>query len=109
MCSGWSYGASPLRLQVSSRRRPHIIHWYSDTLVSFGRDVGGQGEVETCSARRVAGSPQATAMRFNDGAADGQSHAGPLDLGCKEGIEDLVLLRGQPHASIADGHKKMLA
>jgi hypothetical protein len=29
-------------------------------------------------------------MHFNDGAANGQSHANPLALGNKECIEDLV-------------------
>src|SRR5712691_1320597 len=48
-------------------------------------------------------------MRFNDGAADGQSHAGPMKLRGKERIEDLVrLLRGKPYAGIADGHHKSL-
>jgi hypothetical protein len=48
-------------------------------------------------------------MRFNDGAADGQSHARPLKLRRKEGIEDLIrLLHGQPHAGIADGHQNLL-
>ena len=48
-------------------------------------------------------------MRFNDGAADGQSHADPMRLGGKEGVEDLVrLLRRQPHAGIADTHHKLL-
>jgi len=43
-------------------------------------------------------------MRFDDGAADGRSHAGAVGFGSKEGIEDLVrLLRGQSHAGIADG------
>src|SRR6202045_775579 len=71
------------------------------------RDFGGQTEVKTCAARRVVGSPQAAAMRFNDGAADGQSHTDPMKLRGKEGIEDLVRLYWQPHAGIADGHHKL--
>jgi hypothetical protein len=48
-------------------------------------------------------------MRFDDGAADSKSHAGPVGLGSKEGIEDLLrLLWGQPHAVIADEHHKLL-
>jgi len=48
-------------------------------------------------------------MRFNYGAADGQSHADPMRLRGKEGVEDLVrLLRGQPHAGIADTNHKLL-
>ena len=35
------------------------------------RDFAGQHEVKTGTARRVVGGPQAAAMRFNDGAADG--------------------------------------
>src|ERR1700682_705072 len=72
-------------------------------------DFARQGEVKTCAARRVVGSPQAAAMRFNDGAADRQSHTRPMKLRAHEGIEDLVrLLRRQPDAGIADGHHKML-
>ena len=48
-------------------------------------------------------------MRFNYGATDGQSHADPMGLRGKEGVEDLVrLLRGQPHTGIADTHHKLL-
>src|SRR5258708_32889472 len=48
-------------------------------------------------------------MRFDDGAADEKSHAGPKGLGGKEGIEDLVrLLWRQPHAGIRDGHHNFL-
>jgi hypothetical protein len=42
-------------------------------------------------------------MRFNDGAADAKSHAGPSRLSRKERIKDLIgLSRGQPHAGIVD-------
>src|SRR5713101_9675981 len=48
-------------------------------------------------------------MRFNDRAADGQTHSGPLRLRRKERLEYLVrLLRGKPYAGIADGHLKLL-
>jgi hypothetical protein len=48
-------------------------------------------------------------MRFNDGTADPKSHAAPVRFGGKEGIEYLIrLLRGQPHAGIADRHPKLL-
>ena len=44
-------------------------------------------------------------MRFNDGVADGQAHAGHLRLRGKERLEDLVgLLHGQTHPGVADGH-----
>src|SRR6266404_3111439 len=70
---------------------------------------GRQREVKTCAARGVVASPQAATMRFDDGAADAKSHAGPKGLGGKEGIEDLVrLLWRQPHAGIRDGHHNFL-
>src|ERR1700674_2709202 len=48
-------------------------------------------------------------MRFNDGAADGQPHTGPMKLRGKERTEDLVrLLQGQPHTVIADRHHELL-
>jgi hypothetical protein len=47
-------------------------------------------------------------MRFNDGAADGQTHTGAMRLGGKEGMEDLVRLpRRQSHAGIADAHHNL--
>src|SRR6202521_1879134 len=76
----------------------------------MGLGFDGESEMKTCPARRVVGSPKATAMRFNDGAADPKSHTGAVSLGGKEGIEDLVrLLRGQPSAGIADRHHDLLA
>ncbi len=42
-------------------------------------------------------------MRLHNGTADGQSHAAALRLGRKERRKDLFhLLRGQPHACVAD-------
>src|SRR5947207_11375242 len=78
--------------------------------VSFvGLAFGGKGETKACAARRIVGSPQAAAMRFNDGAADGQSHTGAMPLGGKESIEDLVrVLRRQPYPCIADRNHKVL-
>jgi hypothetical protein len=47
-------------------------------------------------------------MRFDDGAADGQSHAGSLRLGRKEGIEDLLrLFWPHSHTRIADRDQKL--
>ena len=47
-------------------------------------------------------------MCFNDGAADGQSHAGAMRLRRKEGTKDLVrLLRRQPRSGIADAHHNL--
>src|ERR1700682_1499338 len=70
----------------------------------MGRDRGGgQGELKGCAARRIVGSPQTAAVRFNNGAADPQSHARAVSLGGKERIKELVyLLRWQPRAGIAD-------
>src|SRR5438445_4882929 len=65
--------------------------------------------MEPGAARRVVGSPHAAAMRLNDRAADGESHTRAVRLGGKERLEDLApLLRGQPHAGIADGHHNLL-
>src|ERR1700674_5673915 len=64
---------------------------------------GGPGEPKPCAARGIVGSPQATPVRFNNGAADAKSHARAVSLGGKERIKDLVrLLRWKPHARIAD-------
>ncbi len=49
----------------------------------MGRDRGGQGELKSCAARRIVGSPQAAPMRLNDGPADPQSHARAVSLGGK--------------------------
>jgi len=44
-------------------------------------------------------------MRFDYGAANRQSHAGPIKLCGEERIENLIrLLRRQPHAGISDAH-----
>src|SRR5258707_462405 len=77
---------------------------------SFRRlGLGGYTEAKTCAARGVVGSPQAATMRFDDGAANAKPHAGPVGLGSKEGIEDLfLLLWGQPHAAVRDGHHNFL-
>src|ERR1035438_1386184 len=56
------------------------------------RGRGEQGELQSCAARRIVGSPQAAAVRFNNGAADPQSHARAVSLGGKERIKDLVRL-----------------
>jgi hypothetical protein len=63
----------------------------------------GKGEIKTCAAGRVVGSPQTAAMRFNNGPADAKSHARAMRLGGKERIKDLIrLLRGKSPAGIAD-------
>src|SRR5246127_5284789 len=47
-------------------------------------------------------------MRLDNGSADPKSHSGAVWFGGKERIEDLVcLLRGQPHASIADRDQEL--
>ena len=67
-----------------------------------GRDHGGQSELKRCAARGIADSPQAASVRFNNGAADPESHARAVGLGGKERIKELVrLLRGQIHAGLA--------
>src|SRR5258708_17612121 len=77
--------------------------------VFMGVDVGGQSKVKTCAARRVVGSPQAAAMRFNDGSADAKPHAGAVLVGRKEGLKDLIrLLRRKSHARIANADHHLL-
>ncbi len=72
-------------------------------------DFGRQADVKACAPWRVATSPQAAPVRFHDGSANAQSHAGPVSLRGKERIEDLVrLLRRKPGASIADGQQELL-
>src|SRR5437764_14981632 len=71
--------------------------------VGFGR----KGEVKDCTPGRVGGGPYASAMRFDDGAADPESHAGPLRFGGEEWIEDLIRLRRQAHACIAHRHHEL--
>src|SRR5258706_8347792 len=44
----------------------------------------GQSELKGCAPPGVAGGPQAAAVRFNNGAADPQSHARAVSLGGKE-------------------------
>src|SRR3981189_1559409 len=107
----------PTPLGASRRRRQFIARLLTAKAFRFDQSwrVWGvlpwkeENEVKTRAARRIVGSPQTTAMRFNYGAADGQSHADPMRLRGKEGVEDLVrLLRGQPHAGIADTNHKLL-
>ena len=43
-------------------------------------------------------------MRFDDGAADAKSHAGPVQFGCKKRLEDL-LRPLDPRARQADGRR----
>ena len=54
------------------------------------RDRYWQGELKSCAARRVAGDPQAAAVRLNDRPTDGQPHTSAVILGRKECSEDLV-------------------
>ena len=72
-------------------------------------DLSGQAEVKAGAGWRVGGGPQAATMRFNDGAADGQTHTSAVRLGSKERVKNLVcLLPGQPDAGIADGDQQLL-
>jgi hypothetical protein len=71
-------------------------------------DFAGQGELKACARPGVGGGPQAATMRFDDGTADGQSHAGELRLGSKECTEDLLRLFWlKSHARIADRDQEL--
>jgi hypothetical protein len=80
-----------------------VTHLANEGWLSRESSWSGQGELKSCAARRIVGSPQAAAVRFNNGAADPQSHARAVSLGGKERCKDLVrLLWWEPHAGIAD-------
>jgi hypothetical protein len=55
-----------------------------------------QGEVESCTSQRIIDSPQTASMRFNNGAADPQSHTRAVSLGGKERIKNPVRCDGSP-------------
>jgi len=75
------------------------MHWASFLAPAFG----GQCEVKAGAARRVVGCPQAPTVRFDNGAADPESHANAVRFGGKEGVKYLVcLFRRQPHTVVAD-------
>jgi hypothetical protein len=58
----------------------------------LGCDFSRQGELKRCARLGACRGPQATAMRFDDGTANRQSHAGALRFGGKKCIEDLLCL-----------------
>src|SRR5258705_9715129 len=60
-------------------------------------------ETKTGPARRVAVSPQAPAVRFDNRSANREPHTGPLRLRRKKCFENLIrLLRRQAHSRVAD-------
>src|SRR5258705_6649523 len=62
-----------------------------------------QRKTKTGPARRVAVSPQAPAMRFNNRSANREPHTGPLRFRRKKCFENLIrLLRRQAHSCIAN-------
>jgi len=65
--------------------------------------VGGRLKQKLGPRGEFSAAHKPANMRFNDGAADGQSHTGPFKLRRKERLEDLVgLLHGQTRASVAE-------
>src|SRR6266852_5938154 len=90
----WLQLSRQARVRCPEKRSGTIAEAVADDMAhSF--DFGREDEGQACATRRVIGGPQAAAMRFHDGAADGQSHPDPLKLRGKERLEDLVrLLRG---------------
>src|ERR1700744_3365245 len=52
----------------------------------------GQSKGKRCSGSFIAPGPEFAAMGRNDGAADGEAHAGALGLGGVVGVEDVVCL-----------------
>src|SRR5256885_6093912 len=66
----------------------------------------GQSEMKTCAPFRVCGGPQTAAMRFDDGAADWESHTGTMRFRSKECAKYLFgLLRWQSNPRITDRHQ----
>src|ERR1700753_3311082 len=64
----------------------------------FGSDsflLGGYGELENGSARRICADPQSTAVRLDDRAADGQADAQTVWLGGEESFEQKFHLVGR--------------
>jgi len=55
----------------------------------MGLGLGGQRELKSCAAWGVVGSPQAAAMRLNDGSVDPKPHAGAVRLGGEKWIESI--------------------
>ena len=47
-------------------------------------------------------------MGLDDGAADGESHAGALGLGREERLENLVRVRREPDAAVGDQNQQVL-
>ena len=64
----------------------------------MGCDFSRQGELKRCAPLGACRGPQATAMRFDDGTADRQSHAGALNLG--PGVFQLRLMMNTLLSSI---------
>src|ERR1700740_769829 len=66
-------------------------------------DSGRQSEVERRPPSVVGCGPQTATKRFNNGAADRQSHSAAFWFGGKECVENLFcFLGGQSHTCIAD-------
>src|SRR6267142_1988475 len=66
-------------------------------------DLSRQRETKTGPMRRVAVSPQAPAVGFDNGPANREPHTGPLRLRRKKCFENLIrLLRRQAHSCVAD-------
>src|SRR5215510_14049487 len=74
-----------------------------------GRSFRWQRELKGGTSSRVGGRPQAAAMGFDNGAADGQPHAGALRLGGKERRENLLgIPNGKPNARIAHCYQQLV-
>src|ERR1700722_5553592 len=58
------------------------------SLINF-LGAGRQRELESCTCISIGNGPQFSAVSFNDGTADGQSHTHALRLGSEEGVENM--------------------
>src|SRR5262249_43083933 len=71
-------------------------------------DCRRQAETKDRAAWSICGCPQAAAMGFNDGATDGQSHAGAVRLRREERIEDVLRAWGEANAHVSDADQQVM-
>jgi len=92
-------GRTHAGIVINDEHRGSVCGRHSDASALVGRLK------EKLAPREEFPQPTSGHHVIDDRAADPKSHAGPVRLGSKEGIEDLFrLLRGQPHAAVSDGH-----
>src|ERR1700733_1118305 len=83
-------------LRIGGAKAPPTRRVFRLRIHSFGlffcTRINRQSEIESGAWPRIRSEPQTAAMRFNDGTADRQAHAGTLLLGSEERVEDVLRL-----------------